>query len=309
MQLWSEKCLICNACSTEVCNIISFKQKCLRSEAVINEQLKGNQELEEITSRLSNGKLEIEFITFNSDIAESNNNEIKCEETTTNLQLVQETKENRTLCVKIEPEARTKKRKSNSRRVRLCIYCGKSFKTSEIHRHTKIHLNKRESVCDLCGKGYNSDTTLRLHKICVHSDPETWKHICDYCGKRFPFKGGLQLHVRRHTGEKRFFCDICARGFCDKVMLQTHCISHTNQRTFECKECGNCYKYANCLKTHQKRVHNTGDSLVKQMYLCHLCSKQLNSKHSLERHLEKHKEENDICEGNVMNMSYKNKVS
>lgn len=252
--------------------MISLKEKCLRSEAT----RKDNQELEEITSRLNNEKLEIEFITLNS-----NNNDIKCEETTTNQRMLQ--------------EARSKKRKSTARRVRLCTYCGKSFKTSEIHRHIKIHLNKRESVCDLCGKGYNSDTTLRLHKICVHSDPETWKHICNYCGKRFPFKGGLQLHVRRHTGEKRFFCDICTRGFCDKIMLQTHCISHTNERTFECKECGNCYKYANCLRTHQKRVHGMGDGLVKQTYLCHLCSKQLKSKHSLERHIEKHKEDKDIC--------------
>lgn len=289
-------------CLRDIENIVGFKEKCLRSEAIRNEQIKIVQELEVLKGHLNNA-VEIEFMlpveektTATNCINESN---VKSEGASFSLGPIKskETNEKFTVHIKEEPPeivgaSKAVKSKTRNQRNRLCVHCGKTFKTSEIHRHIKIHLNQRESVCDVCGKGYNSDTTLRLHKICVHDDPQTWKHVCNYCGKRFPFKGGLQLHLRRHKGEKRFFCEICGKGFCDKVMLQTHCVSHSNERSFECKECGNYYKYLASLQNHQRKAHKMVKKALSRTFLCHLCSKQFVSSISLEKHVDKHGEEN-----------------
>ncbi|KFP33770.1 Zinc finger protein 236, partial [Colius striatus] len=45
---------------------------------------------------------------------------------------------------------------------------------------------------------------------------------CTLCEKAFNQKSALQVHMKKHTGERPYKCDYCAMGFTQKSNMKLH---------------------------------------------------------------------------------------
>ncbi|XP_046773544.1 Wilms tumor protein isoform X2 [Gallus gallus] len=85
--------------------------------------------------------------------------------------------------------------------------------------------------------------------------------MCAYpgCNKRYFKLSHLQMHSRKHTGEKPYQCDFkdCERRFSRSDQLKRHQRRHTGVKPFQCKTCQRKFSRSDHLKTHT-RTH-TGE--------------------------------------------------
>ncbi|XP_053741275.1 Wilms tumor protein homolog isoform X6 [Synchiropus splendidus] len=88
-----------------------------------------------------------------------------------------------------------------------------------------------------CNKRY-----FKLSQLQLHSRKHTGEkpHQCDYadCGRRFSRSDQLKRHQRRHTGVKPFQCETCQRQFSRSDHLKTHTRTHTgktSEKPFTCR--------------------------------------------------------------------------
>lgn len=44
--------------------------------------------------------------------------------------------------------------------------------------------------------------------------------LCAYCGRNYKTSSNLNVHMRIHTGERRYKCDLCEKG--------VHSVNHNN---------------------------------------------------------------------------------
>ena len=75
----------------------------------------------------------------------------------------------------------------------------------EIHQNVE-HL-KQSYPCEICGKTYSLQSTVRKHVETVHADKESkekTKMQCSICGKWLSCEYTLKSHMRTHTGEKPY---------------------------------------------------------------------------------------------------------
>ena len=64
--------------------------------------------------------------------------------------------------------------------------------------------------------------------------PRPIKYFCDYCGKGFDRNSKLEVHKRIHTGEKPFKCNQCEKAFAQKGGLKSHMLTHMNTQSENC---------------------------------------------------------------------------
>ncbi|XP_054633431.1 WT1 transcription factor a isoform X3 [Dunckerocampus dactyliophorus] len=101
---------------------------------------------------------------------------------------------------------------------------------------------KRPFMCPHpgCNKRYFKLSQLQLHGR-KHSGEKT--HHCEVadCGLSFSRSDQLKRHQRRHTGVKPFQCETCQRKFSRSDHLKTHNRTHTGEKPFHCRW-PNCQK-------------------------------------------------------------------
>lgn len=172
-----------------------------------------------------------------------------------------------------------------------CSACGLTFnRGANLRKHIqKVHLNqdvkveqndaktheKKSLLCDLCGKGFASVNSLKLHKM-QHTGEKPF--VCSVCSKAFVVKAQLQYHSRLHTGEKPFVCPTCGKGFVGKLGLTQHIRTHTGERPYICTVCGKGFTQSTHLKGHMRS--HTGE----KPNICHLCGKAYKNRLDLRFH-------------------------
>ncbi|XP_061678071.1 WT1 transcription factor a isoform X2 [Syngnathoides biaculeatus] len=109
------------------------------------------------------------------------------------------------------------------------------------------------------------------------------------CNKRYFKLSHLQMHGRKHTGEKPYHCDVaeCGRGFSRSDQLKRHQRRHTGVKPFECETCQRKFSRSDHLKTHT-RTH-TGKTSEKP-FNCRWpnCQKKFARSDELVRHHNMH---------------------
>ncbi|XP_047189162.1 WT1 transcription factor a isoform X5 [Scophthalmus maximus] len=115
--------------------------------------------------------------------------------------------------------------------------------------------------------------------------------MCAYpgCNKRYFKLSHLQMHSRKHTGEKPYQCDFtdCGRRFSRSDQLKRHQRRHTGVKPFQCETCERKFSRSDHLKTHT-RTH-TGKTSEKP-FNCRWpnCQKKFARSDELVRHHNMH---------------------
>lgn len=101
---------------------------------------------------------------------------------------------------------------------------------------------------------------------------------CTKCRKVYTKRSGLNNHMMKHTGERKFRCQICDRSFQFKSVLQVHMKVHNRINPHKCAKCKKSFATEMALQNHEKKSH--GDPVI-----CHLCNMPFVRQHNLVVHM------------------------
>ena len=105
-----------------------------------------------------------------------------------------------------------------------CDECGKGFYSKMSQRyHIKQHTDSSRFYCKVCDHFILKDLQARHLISCEEKKNVTLN--CSVCGKYFNTEGNLQIHKIIHSSKKPFNCDQCSKGFSQKGNLKTHKIN------------------------------------------------------------------------------------
>eukprot|EP00058_Branchiostoma_floridae_P005584 XP_002591072.1 hypothetical protein BRAFLDRAFT_69373 [Branchiostoma floridae] len=111
-----------------------------------------------------------------------------------------------------------------------------SFSTT-CKRAMRTHLKDHTYACKTCDAVLNSKEELQKH-VRNHQKEESEKALrCKVCDYKAFSRPCLEIHMRKHTGEKPFACQECSYRAKAKSTLKIH-IANKHKKTFRCLECG-----------------------------------------------------------------------
>lgn len=184
-------------------------------------------------------------------------------------------------CVKASSQAIPELTKSQvQEKPYKCTDCGKSFNhNAHLTVHKRIHTGERPYICKECGKAFSQNSSLVQHER-IHTGDKPYK--CAECGKSFCHSTHLTVHRRIHTGEKPYECQDCGRAFNQNSSLGRHKRTHTGEKPYTCSVCGKSFSRTTCLFLHL-RTHTE-----ERPYECNHCGKGFRHSSSLAQHQRKH---------------------
>ncbi|XP_011350210.1 zinc finger and SCAN domain-containing protein 12 isoform X2 [Ooceraea biroi] len=143
------------------------------------------------------------------------------------------------------------------RTVFTCKICSKSLVTQRaLDQHVRrIHRGKKHFVCNVyeCTFQCARKTDLNRHKQ-LHVEKRNI--VCEYCGKTFTSISILKDHVLYiHSKERQFICEKCGKTFKRNSLLKRHKLSHEQHRPFVCTHCSTAFKRSHHLTRHLEACH------------------------------------------------------
>ncbi|XP_077982409.1 zinc finger protein ZFAT-like [Glandiceps talaboti] len=180
------------------------------------------------------------------------------------------------------------------------------------HRSNTNNPVLRVFTCPHCNKLFKYRHALAVH-ILIHKDIKPFK--CDLCSYASNSSGNLNVHMRKHTGEK-FKCDKCDFTCINKGHLKVHKAKHGSVR-YECELCGKKVHHPTELLKHIKYKHDIDkDPHAKEfferkkmesrsgrralLYQCNICERKFKTKRDHDIHMYLHTNEKpfkcDLCD-------------
>ncbi|XP_075976572.1 uncharacterized protein LOC142976881 [Anticarsia gemmatalis] len=173
-----------------------------------------------------------------------------------------------------------------------CPDCDLTFsKQRSLSMHMRRHKNKnnkKEFICDTCGKVFSMKHQLKRHVV-LHSEEKPYS--CSKCSKSYARKDQLLNHMHTHKDSKPYECTYCKKGFTQLCSLKDHVRSHTGETPYLCSECGKGFSNSSNLRQHMMR--HTG----LKPYACNMCPKTFCTKGQMTSHMATHSGEHPFkCE-------------
>ncbi|XP_053620872.1 zinc finger protein 626-like [Plodia interpunctella] len=175
-----------------------------------------------------------------------------------------------------------------------CDQCPKITKTlGALEKHKLMHVPKadRKFQCSSCDKIFNSRESLKSHERSHIPIEERKVYHCDMCDMKFTTPSSRASHKRVvHEKIKSYVCDQCGYACGTNGELHQHRAIHSDDKPFVCKKCYKSFKTHSNLSTHMDTHEGTS-------YTCGVCSRVLNSRRTLRKHLLVHEERcRHICD-------------
>ncbi|THD28166.1 GDNF-inducible zinc finger protein 1 [Fasciola hepatica] len=153
-----------------------------------------------------------------------------------------------------------------------CEECGRVFKTKlRLKYHADIHNPRKPYVCDVegCDRAFRTPKYLKNHRDEFHRmQPKNYLCPVEGCDLVFHRKTHLKRHIATHEdSEKKYHCQwpSCQRRFCSEETLNLHYRKHTGEKPFNCALCTyTCYNKPT-LNEHY-RLNHAKDSTVEGPY-------------------------------------------
>ena len=165
----------------------------------------------------------------------------------------------------------------------LCSY--QSKEKCSIRAHVKVKHEGNSFECDICHSKFNSQTSMRSHRITKHLDIKTYE--CKFCeGKIFKAAENLKRHVKINHEGWRLSCNECDFATTTKEGLQKHKIKQHNAKSnrvpIKCEHCPKEYFLPSLLSYHMRQ--HTGYKPHK----CSICEKAFSFPVGMRRHEKTH---------------------
>lgn len=127
--------------------------------------------------------------------------------------------------------------------------------------------------CSHCAKEFDKLSKCRQHEKRIHIKP--LKYFCDICGKIYYHKYNINVHMRSHTGHRKYSC---------KSPLENHWKLSHSSGPCKCLQCDKSFLNPTALKAHKNNVHNDNFEWLK----CPHCPMKFKLKIALVTHLRIH---------------------
>lgn len=178
-------------------------------------------------------------------------------------------------------EKHTKRRKAALR----CQVCEKQLDKENIETEFNIPIVEA-FPCRMCGQTFLNKAEMGDHIKIAHAKVKPYK--CSICDKRFTQLGGLQQHLRLHTGSRPFKCSFCEKGFTQKAGLDQHLRTHTKVKPFNCIVCNKSFSQSVHVRQHMRTHTNI------QPFQCSVCGRRFKQTSHLNIHMRSHNRLQDL---------------